>query len=104
MEDQAENSHMRRVPHMGWNRVHFKAEECPSLMETGRFYFVHSFYVPDWDDGKCWAWTDYAGLKFASAIRDERVIGVQFHPEKSHRSGMALLRYFAKLYETCSRV
>ena len=91
--DRPEAGGRRRVPHMGWNEVRFleKAEDL------ARYYFVHSYCVQEVDAASCWAVTEYEGFRFASAIRDERVWGVQFHPEKSHRFGKALLRRFLGL-------
>ncbi|MBL69316.1 MAG: imidazole glycerol phosphate synthase subunit HisH [Verrucomicrobiales bacterium] len=84
----------RRVPHMGWNAVEFRDG---NFGDANRFYFVHSYYVDGLDSPACWAVTNYEGVEFVSAIRSGRVLGVQFHPEKSHRHGMALMRYFLKL-------
>ena len=88
-----------RIPHMGWNIVE-AVRDSPilPLAETAeqRFYFTHSFAVPFTDDNFVWARTRYGG-DFASAIGRGQVMGVQFHPEKSHRFGMALLERFASL-------
>lgn len=83
-----------RVPHMGWNIVR---PARPSRIfemnaEEQRFYFVHSYYV-ECDDPEDIAGVTRYGRDFTSAIEhDGRVIGVQFHPEKSHRFGMDLFR------------
>jgi imidazole glycerol-phosphate synthase subunit HisH len=87
-----------RVPHMGWSVV---KPVCPStLFETGdeeqRFYFVHSYYVECDDPQDAVGITDY-GYDFTSALERGRVLGVQFHPEKSHRFGMALLDRYLKV-------
>ncbi|MEO7157618.1 MAG: imidazole glycerol phosphate synthase subunit HisH [Vicinamibacterales bacterium] len=85
-----------RVPHMGWNiaepqRAHylFGGFDTPP-----RFYFVHSYYMTCSDPANELARTVH-GVPFASAILKDHVAGVQFHPEKSHRFGMQLLRNFA---------
>lgn len=85
-----------RVPHMGWNKVDFRGSALGGFY---KFYFVHSYYLPI-DDSTCWASTDYMGIEFASGIRNERIIGVQFHPEKSHRYGKIFLRHFMDLETT----
>jgi glutamine amidotransferase len=95
--DQTESGDRRRIPHMGWNLAEFQGEANGVLADPGRYYFVHSYCVTNVDDARCWAITEYEGLRFASAIRDERVMGVQFHPEKSHRYGKTLLRHFMEL-------
>jgi glutamine amidotransferase len=85
-----------RVPHMGWNRAEPTRED--SLFEgagaDARYYFVHSYHVECEDDGDVLAWTEH-GLRFASALQRGNVYGTQFHPEKSHRFGMNVLRNFA---------
>lgn len=85
-----------RVPHMGWN-VLSPVREHPLLADLGaepRFYFVHSFHVVP-DDGEAIGTADYGG-PFVAAIARDNVMGVQFHPEKSLRFGMRLLRNFAE--------
>lgn len=84
----------QKVPHMGWNNVIFDRERAPwarDLPEPQRYYFVHSYRFDSMEDDAVVGWTDYGG-PFASAIARDRVIGLQFHPEKSHRYGMDLLR------------
>lgn len=85
-----------RVPHMGWNSVHRLTEESlPHVINGDRFYFVHSYFVKP-DDPTHIIGTTRHGIEFASMIRRENVLGVQFHPEKSHRYGMKLLTDFAE--------
>lgn len=77
-----------KVPHMGWNQI--SAEQGWLAGADGRsFYFVHS-YVCKPDPSSVSATTDYAG-RWASAVRQGRIIGFQFHPEKSSVDGLALL-------------
>ena len=85
------------VPHMGWNSVN---DIGPSLLLDGmtsdaRFYFAHSYYV-DCDDSADVQGTSQYGVEFASVIGRQNIFGVQFHPEKSHRFGMAVLRGFVE--------
>lgn len=85
-----------RLPHMGWN-IARPARDNPILPPGGeerRFYFVHSYCVRCADPADSLAVTDY-GAPFTSAVGRGRLFGVQFHPEKSHRFGMALLERFA---------
>ncbi|UYQ92425.1 imidazole glycerol phosphate synthase subunit HisH [Chitinophaga horti] len=88
-----------KIPHMGWNAV-TKVKES-KLLEGAytdrRFYFVHSYYVKPNDPGDTLLETAYAG-PFASAFEKENILGVQFHPEKSHKFGMELLRNFMTKY------
>jgi glutamine amidotransferase len=84
-----------RVPHMGWNRVTLK-KMCalfPEGEDEQRYYFVHSYYVSCSDTGDVAATTSH-GCEFVSAFSRGNLYGVQFHPEKSHRFGMALFRRF----------
>lgn len=84
-----------RVPHMGWNTVKpAQPGVWPSLSDGPRFYFVHSYHIECDDEGDVLATARY-GYDFAVAARRGNVMGVQFHPEKSHRYGMAVLRDFA---------
>jgi glutamine amidotransferase len=85
----------RRVPHMGWNTC--EPVQHSGLLDTlppdFRFYFVHSFHVRCDDAADVLAWTVH-GYRFASAIRHDNIWGVQFHPEKSGKFGLALVRNF----------
>ncbi len=80
---------------MGWNylKMHRRHEllRCPE--ETQRFYFLHSFHVAVENDRDVVATTEY-GYRFPSVIGRDNILGVQFHPEKSHRYGLALFRRF----------
>jgi glutamine amidotransferase len=87
-----------RIPHMGWN-IATPVRDNPLLPDDGeqqRFYFTHSYRVRCDDDAHVWATTGYGEL-FPSGIGRGHVMGVQFHPEKSHRFGKALLERFAML-------
>ncbi len=87
-----------KVPHMGWNQVR-PVRESPlfeNTVDQQRFYFVHSYHVVCSDENDVVAKTHH-GYDFASAMQKGNIMGVQFHPEKSHRFGMKLLRRFAGL-------
>jgi glutamine amidotransferase len=86
-----------RIPHMGWNTVNWLAPGHPlakNLLEECRFYFVHSFRVMCESTANSLATCNYGG-EFSAAITDGNIAGVQFHPEKSHRFGLQLLRNFS---------
>lgn len=90
-----------KVPHMGWNTVSTEPAELFHGLEAGsRFYFVHSYYVACSDDREVIGRTQH-GLWFHSSVRKDNILGVQFHPEKSHRFGMALLKNFAERIVRC---
>jgi glutamine amidotransferase len=87
-----------KVPHMGWNRLD-RSGNGPvfsDIPDDAYFYFVHSYYVVPADEAVVAARTNYI-VPFVSAVTRENVFAVQFHPEKSQRHGLALLRNFAQL-------
>jgi glutamine amidotransferase len=88
-----------RVPHMGWN--HVKAQKPHTLTDDmsdeTRFYFVHSYYMQPIEKDDVLLTTQY-GIEFASAVARGNIMGVQFHPEKSHRFGKQLFKSFAGSY------
>ncbi len=86
-----------RVPHMGWNTLHV-LRDTPLLsldVEEKRFYFVHSYKVSCNDPADPIAMTNY-GEDFVSAFQKQNIYGMQFHPEKSHRFGMEVMRRFVE--------
>lgn len=88
-----------RVPHMGWNTVQPMARS-PLFEKSGsesRFYFVHSYHVTCEDPDNVLATTRY-GYEFVSAVQKGRIVGVQFHPEKSHKFGMQILKNFVERF------
>jgi glutamine amidotransferase len=90
-----EHSYLK-IPHMGWNQV-LPKKESPILQGHDPelpFYFVHSFAVEAGSE-YCLAETAY-GFPFASVISKDHIFGMQFHPEKSHKQGLNLLKNFAE--------
>jgi len=92
------NNNKLKIPHMGWNTITVKKND-PLLKDIAtepRFYFVHSYHLEckDKEDILC---QTIHGYEFASAIARENIYGVQFHPEKSHRYGMQILKNFVEL-------
>ena len=87
-----------KIPHMGWNEVVVVQKNAfiESINDESKFYFVHSYHVDVRDKQNSLLTTDH-GLRFDSAIIRENILGVQFHPEKSHKHGMKILGSFAKL-------
>jgi len=86
------------VPHMGWNQLWQQKEDSmfSGIKDGTYFYFVHSYYVHPHDDSIILGRTDYEDVEFVSMVRQGRVIATQFHPEKSQRWGLKLLKNFAE--------
>jgi len=85
----------RKIPHMGWNEVHW-AKDHPlvaGIPSGSRFYFVHSYYVVPEDPALTLGWCDYVA-RFTAAIASGYVVATQFHPEKSAAAGLQLLENF----------
>jgi glutamine amidotransferase len=85
-----------KVPHMGWNTIMVQRPHplLSGLEQGARFYFVHSYHVVCQDPSVVLSRTGY-GVDFVSAVARDNIVGVQFHPEKSHRFGMQVYRNFA---------
>jgi glutamine amidotransferase len=84
-----------KVPHVGWNDVFPRSGAAlfEKIPEKPSFYFVHSFAV-ECADGQDVAATCSYGGEFCAAVQRENIYGVQFHPEKSQKDGMCVLRNF----------
>ena len=87
-----------RVPHMGWNELHFAHDSAltAGVGDKSDVYFLHSFHCVCADDGDVLARSDY-GVPFTAMIERGPLYGIQFHPEKSQQPGLAMLRNFAAL-------
>lgn len=83
-----------RIPHVGWNEVIFskKSKLFKDIMTGRDFYFVHSYHLVCGNNNVV-AYTPYCN-KFISAVEKENIFGVQFHPEKSQRNGLQLIKNF----------
>jgi len=91
------NQGQLKIPHMGWNTIEVRRPHplFVDLDAEARFYFVHSFYVRCHDSETVLAETDYGG-RFHSILGQGNIMGAQFHPEKSHKFGLRLLKNFAE--------
>jgi glutamine amidotransferase len=86
------------LPHMGWNNI-TSVKKHPllnNLDKNARFYFLHSYYFDQSDESQVLTKTLY-NKSFASSISHNNIFGVQFHPEKSHHSGVQLLKNFSQM-------
>lgn len=86
-----------KVPHMGWNEVHQTRDHAlwQNIADAERFYFVHSYYVEAEHNTDMAGRTHY-GVDLAAAVARDSIFAVQFHPEKSHRAGLQLLKNFTE--------
>lgn len=92
------NGEKLRIPHMGWDYINPQKDTWlfKNFLDKMRFYFVHSYFVECENDENILATTEY-GREFASVIGKDNILGVQFHPEKSHKYGMNLLKNFVEM-------
>ncbi|WP_152043192.1 imidazole glycerol phosphate synthase subunit HisH [Salinigranum salinum] len=89
----------QKVPHMGWNQLSVQRDHpLVAGVDGGYAYFVHSYYAAPDDPESVVATTDY-GVEFPSVVANEagNVFGTQFHPEKSGKIGLRILRNFVEL-------
>jgi glutamine amidotransferase len=86
-----------KVPHMGWNqlRVRRRAPVLRDMPDGSAVYFVHSYYAVPKDSSAVATDTDYP-IPFTSAVWHENIFATQFHPEKSQRVGLNMLKNFAE--------
>lgn len=88
-----------KIPHMGWTEVILNKPSrlFDNMYEEPRFYFVHSYHPATDSENDVLVYAQY-GYRFVAGLEHENIIGVQFHPEKSHKFGMKLLDNFVKNY------
>lgn len=84
-----------KIPHMGWDFITVKrpTQLLSDIEMESRYYFVHSYYVKCQSEIDVVATTNY-GIEFDAVIKHENIMGTQFHPEKSHRFGMKILKNY----------
>ena len=86
----------RPVPHMGWNKVRAVGNHGPTQsLEDREFYFLHSYHAIARDEVDVVLKADY-GTDINAMVTKENIFGTQFHPEKSHKNGLELLKIFAE--------
>ncbi len=93
-----DNNFDLKIPHMGWDIVDIKKNHplVSGLEGTQRYYFVHSYHAVCDNDENVLMTCDY-GYEFAASVVKDNVMGCQFHPEKSHDFGLALLTNFVQI-------
>ena len=92
----------RPLPHIGWNRAErtstAAADSSTPLVAPAHYYFAHTFAAVPADARVVLTTTSYGDATFASAVRKDDVVGVQFHPEKSQQAGLSLIeRFFSEV-------
>lgn len=87
-----------KVPHMGWNSIDKKKESAllEGVADGSYVYFVHSYYALPADDSVILTTTGY-GIDFTSSIQKDNVMACQFHPEKSQKTGLKILKNFSSI-------
>lgn len=87
-----------KIPHMGWNTISGMDRSHPlwqGVNENAHFYFVHSYYCTPEDNSVVAAVCDY-GQPFCASVLKDNLFATQFHPEKSHKDGLQLLKNFVE--------
>lgn len=87
-----------KFPHIGWNYINVVNDHflCRNMPEDPRFYFVHGYMVSCESPNNIISTTNYGSLSLVSMCHEGNVAGAQFHPEKSHKFGMQLLKNFSE--------
>ncbi len=96
--DMEQNGERLKVPQMGWNSIDIK-KDSPLLRDTpggSFFYFVHTYYCAPTEDAVTLTKTNY-GFDFTSSVAVENIVATQFHPEKSQRVGLHILKNFTEM-------
>lgn len=88
------------LPHMGWNSIKIKKKSkiLDGIKETEKFYFLHSFYYTGSNNEDFVIATSQYDHEITSVVGFDNIIGIQFHPEKSHQQGTMILKNFYKKY------
>ena len=87
-----------KIPHIGWNQLRLKEKKCQlfkGLADLQSVYFCHSYYPAVKDRNITAATTEY-GIAFPSVIRQNKIFATQFHPEKSQKTGLKILKNFVE--------
>ena len=99
LEGTVERFNQLKVPHMGWNQIQLQSvgkKLYQGIAEQENVYFCHSYFVQPKDKNIAASVTNY-GIDFVSSIVKGNIWGVQFHPEKSQKIGLQILKNFAQL-------
>jgi len=95
--DTSKFSEALKIPHMGWNRMFTKEHPLFEKLDKEHYlYFVHTYHVNCTDEENILGQTNY-GYDFTSAVAKDNILGIQPHPEKSHKNGLQILENFIGL-------
>ena len=89
-----------KIPHIGWNNIEFSFQKIAKMLNSRNgveVYFLHSYYVCPDDENHIAATTTHGGLRFCAINHRDNVMGYQFHPEKSGKVGLKLLKSFCNI-------
>ena len=91
-----------KIPHIGWNNLNIQKRDplFEDVEEPSDYYFVHSYVFEAENDNDVSATCDY-GKPFVAAVQKDNVMGVQFHPEKSQKNGISLIKNFVNFVDAC---
>ncbi|MBU0764997.1 MAG: imidazole glycerol phosphate synthase subunit HisH [Bacteroidetes bacterium] len=93
----SENDQKFKIPHMGWNNISPVKDSAllKGMEKDDSYYFVHSYYVKCNNSEDILCTTEY-GIEFVSGIQKDNISGTQFHPEKSHKAGLKIIKKFTE--------
>jgi glutamine amidotransferase len=89
-----------KIPHVGWNKIVFQNDSglFEGIDTSERFYFVHSYYFPNLKSKADVGIAIYFGSEICAVVEEGNIVGVQFHPEKSHDAGLKIFTNFYRNY------
>lgn len=85
-----------KIPHIGWNMLEANMYNpiFDRMSQRPFVYYVHSYYAADYEDSQMLGYSTYGSLKIPGLVRNDNILGAQFHPEKSGEDGLRILTYF----------
>jgi imidazole glycerol-phosphate synthase subunit HisH len=91
------NGQVTKIPQINWNTIHVKEDRLlDGINDNEYMYFVHSYYVNNKEPETILTETDYAGIRYCSAVRKNNIVAFQFHPEKSATQGLKIYNNFKR--------
>lgn len=87
----------KRIPHMGWNNIHIKDDTYFKDIPGSDFYFIHSYHFQVRDERTVSSVVEY-GIPITATVQKDNIFAAQFHPEKSQKAGLAVLKNFFQIH------